>query len=44
MIIAYLCVCKSKELNDLKYESNNFQKKKKKKNETLEAWHNWLLS
>ena len=25
MIVAYLCVCKSKELYDLRYKSNEFQ-------------------
>ena len=25
MIVAYLCVCKSKELYNLRYESNKFQ-------------------
>ena len=25
MIVAYLCVCKSKELYDLRYKSNKFQ-------------------
>ena len=25
MIVAYLCVCKSKELDDLRYKSKKFQ-------------------
>ena len=25
MIVAYLCACKSKDLYDLRYKSNNFQ-------------------
>ena len=27
MIVAYLCVCKSKELYDLRYKGNKFQYK-----------------